>query len=906
MARTASRHRADRPRRPLRLEVLEDRATPAADIGFAMDMGIAPPGEGKAIATDLAGNVVFAGTVFTGKGTAHTTTALVVSEFAADGTPLWSESLATDAHWNLVRGVATDSGGNIYVTGLFTGSGDFDPGPGVVVLAAPRTADGEVINSFVVKLNPVGETVWARSFGGTGDAEATGLGIDAQGNVIVAGRFQGMADFDPGPGKSVLSAGGTGDAFIAKLDQDGNFQWARAIGGADDSTARGVAVDAAGNAFIGGSFSGSAQFGDHRLTAAGPLDGYLAAYTPAGAVAWVKTFGGGPSTEVAGVALDGAGSIYAVGNFSGTSMFGSRFGRGDLSAPEGGTGAFITRMSTTGGMEWARAIVGDAVEAVGVAAAADGVFVTGSFTGTADFDPGAAFFNLTCADRENAFMTKLEPAGTLAWSRAIGGASDDRGEGIALGGDRVYATGTFEGQVEFATPGGVRTLDAGDRPNAFLVQIPRSPAASPNEPPKVALNGTFDIAEGQTLVLTATATDRENDPLTFAWDVNGDGIFTDATTQNATLSWAQIQNLDVTDNTPGRPLRLRVSDGQNPPVVMDATLIIENTAPRAMFRAGPAVQEGTAGRVTFTLASDPSRADTAAGFRYSYDFNDDGKWDAGDGQTFAGGVSEARATVPANFLRDSGPHTVRARIFDKDGGFADYRTRLMVLNVAPKGRFAADGPVNEGRTGLVRFTGLTDVSPADIRAGFRFSYDFNNDGVYEVGDGTTFAGSVTARQWRVPASYFADGGRSLVVRARVFDKDGGYSEYLAPITVNNVAPTAVFRTIGRSVVGSPIALVFGGQTDPSAADRAAGFTYAFAFDANGPFGPARRSPIADHTFAAPGTYKIRGRIADKEGGTREYAVSVTVVERTPTPVGPLDVLELTEGGAFRSQSDRVV
>ena len=68
MALTASRHRADRPRRPLRLEVLEDRATPAADIGFAMDMGIAPPGEGKAIATDPVGNVVFAGTVFTGKG----------------------------------------------------------------------------------------------------------------------------------------------------------------------------------------------------------------------------------------------------------------------------------------------------------------------------------------------------------------------------------------------------------------------------------------------------------------------------------------------------------------------------------------------------------------------------------------------------------------------------------------------------------------------------------------------------------------------------------------------------------------------------------------------------------------------------------------------------------------------
>ena len=87
MARTASRHRADRPRRPLRLEVLEDRATPVADIGFAMDMGIAPPGEGKAIATDLAGNVVFAGTVFTG-GSLMALMVMVVLSVSDSGPPV--------------------------------------------------------------------------------------------------------------------------------------------------------------------------------------------------------------------------------------------------------------------------------------------------------------------------------------------------------------------------------------------------------------------------------------------------------------------------------------------------------------------------------------------------------------------------------------------------------------------------------------------------------------------------------------------------------------------------------------------------------------------------------------------------------------------------------------------------
>jgi hypothetical protein len=237
-------------------------------------------------------------------------------------------------------------------------------------------------------------------------------------------------------------------------------------------------------------------------------------------------------------------------------------------------------------------------------------------------------------------------------------------------------------------------------------------------------------------------------------------------------------------------------------------------------------------------------------------------------------------------LADSGQHTVRARIFDKDGGYADYQAAITVTDVAPQGRLVTDGPVPEGRPGLVRFATVTDPSPADRRAGFRYSYDFNGDGVFEVGNGTTYAGSVTAAQYRVPAAFLADGPRTVTVRARVFDADGAYTEASVPVRVTNAPPTANFRALGKAQVGKPVTVAFGGQADVPA-DRAAGFTYGFDLNGDGVYEQQGPAPAATHTFDSPGARTVRGMITDKDGGSSVYPLTLVV--------DPVDTVKLLAG-----------
>jgi hypothetical protein len=887
------------PRPLLLIHRLEDRLAPAAD--FALGLGGAPLGEGKALAVDRGGNTVFAGLAYPDKE-GEAGPAVVVAKFDPEGVGAWARSLAAGADWALVRGVAVDPGNNSFVTGLYSGSADFDPGDGVATLSTPPMtlgSDGDIlvesVNSFVMKLDPGGNFLWAKSLGAGGMVEANAVAADGAGNVYVAGQLMGQPDFDPGDGVTTLDSLGDPDAFVAKLSPGGDLLWAKRFGGAEYSVARDIAVAPDGTAYVGGSFTGDIRFDDlTQATTTGFLGAYLVRLDADGNVVWAKPFGGPGTTDLSAVAHDGAGGVYALGTLTGEAELDPGSGAAIVSAPEDTTAAFLTKLTEDGEFRWARHFGGTAdaaIEAADLTADASGVAVTGTFWGPVDFDPGPGTFNLASVDLGDAFLLRLNAEGEFTAAQAFGGPGEDHGEDVVQVDDQVAVAGSFEGEIQFDTPGGSHTLDAGEFPDAFLFQTAAPTAHVANQPPAVNVDGTFAITEGQDLALGVSASDRENDPLAVAWDVNTDGDFTDATGTSATVSWDKLRRLGISDSTPGRPMTVRVSDGTNAPVDVRVNLLIENSPPRAVFRGGPEVREGANGWISFAGETDPALADRQVGFRYSYDFNDDGKWDLGDGQTFAGAVAAAGAQVPAALLMDSGSHTVRARIFDQNGGFAEYTATVTVLDVAPTGRFAADGPVTEARPGLVRFTGLSDPSPADRRAGLRFSYDFDSDGAYEVGDGQTYAGSVTAAQYRVPASFLADGDRVVTVRARVFDQDGNFTEYTAPITVRNAPPTGVFRPLGKTTTNTPVTVGFGGQSDASAADRAAGYGYAYDLDGDGRFGMTGRTPVMSHVFTAPGSYTVRGQITDKDGGTSGYTMLLNVV----TPVDATDMVRLLAG-----------
>ncbi|MBK7651577.1 MAG: SBBP repeat-containing protein [Flammeovirgaceae bacterium] len=102
--------------------------------------------------------------------------------------------------------------------------------------------------------------VWAKSLGGTKSEFPGSIATDPSGCVFTIGTFEGTADFDPGVGVSNLTAASRSDAFVSKLDPSGNFVWAKRIGGNNWDDGTSIAIDAAGNVYLGGHFNGTADF----------------------------------------------------------------------------------------------------------------------------------------------------------------------------------------------------------------------------------------------------------------------------------------------------------------------------------------------------------------------------------------------------------------------------------------------------------------------------------------------------------------------------------------------------------------------------------------------------------------------------------------------------------------------
>ena len=130
-----------------------------------------------------------------------------------------------DAGADDIVDMAVDAAGNIYLTGTFSGSVDFDPGPGTAPLISLGSED-----VFLAKYSPSGALLWADRIGSNDAERVTSLVSDAGGNLFIGGAFQGAADFDPGAGTQFLTSTGGEDGFVAAYSSSGNLTWARRVG----------------------------------------------------------------------------------------------------------------------------------------------------------------------------------------------------------------------------------------------------------------------------------------------------------------------------------------------------------------------------------------------------------------------------------------------------------------------------------------------------------------------------------------------------------------------------------------------------------------------------------------------------------------------------------------------------
>jgi hypothetical protein len=268
------------------------------NVDIAWGVAAAPDG-GLAVIGERRGAADFGGGEFEAKGKAD----IWLVRLNADGDHLWSKSWGDFGEDN-GRAVAFDSRGDVIIACEMDLPLDFGDGKPL-----PHKGKGDVA---IVKLSTVGNLRWARSFGNTFDDVVLGLTVDGADDIIFSGSFEDKLTI----GKDHLTAGERADAYVAKLDPDGQPVWARNWGGPWEDMAAAVAADPYGNIVVTGWFQGTVDFGAGPQEAPnGNMDGFLMKLSPDGKHLWSRRFGDKDHDRGRAVAVDPAGDIALAGIF---------------------------------------------------------------------------------------------------------------------------------------------------------------------------------------------------------------------------------------------------------------------------------------------------------------------------------------------------------------------------------------------------------------------------------------------------------------------------------------------------------------------------------------------------------------------------------------------------------------
>jgi hypothetical protein len=450
--------------------------------GWARTWGGAGWDEGYGVAVDGSGNAYVTGyfceTVDFDPAAAgvdsHTSNGgddIFLSKFDSLGNFLWAKTWGGSGI-DIGYDVAVDDSGNVYVTGFFADTVDFDPGSGV----DNHISDGSE-DVFLSKLDSSGAFQWAKTWGGAYCWDhGYGVAVDGSGNAYVTGYFWETVDFDPGSGVDNHTSNGSVDAFLSKFDSSGNFQWAKTWGGNSGDMGWGVAVDGSGSPYVTGPFESTVVDFDpgpgvDNHTTNGYDDVFLSKFDSTGNFLWAKTWGGSSYDSGEDVAVDDSGSVYVTGWFRGTADFDPGPGV-DNHTSNGGCDVFLSKFDSPGNFQWAKTWGGNSDDnGWGVAVDSSGrAYVTGRFWGPIDFDPGPGEDNHS--GYIDAFLSKFDSSGNFLWAKTWGGSSYDEGYGVAVDGSgNAYVTGNFCGTVDFDPGNGMDNHVSNGDADVFLIKF---------------------------------------------------------------------------------------------------------------------------------------------------------------------------------------------------------------------------------------------------------------------------------------------------------------------------------------------------------------------------------------------------------------------------------------------------
>ncbi len=355
---------------------------------------------------------------------------------------------------NQVTSIITDESENIYSTGYFSGTVNFDPGVGLWTLTAIGQSD-----IFIAKMNAAGDFEWIKQIGGPEYERSRSIALDEAGNIYITGGFQDTVDFNPATGisdTSFLSATGLSfDIFVLKLDSNGMFKWAKKIGGPNNDLGHAITADSESSVYITGRFIETVDFdpdtiGSYVLTSSGFEDAFICKLDSLGNFCWAMKIGGADYDCGESIKVDNDNNIYTAGGFSGTVDFDPGAGVYNLTSLSGSLDPYFIKLSSTGNLIWARSFESPywAYNQVIDVDYLGNVFCAGGYQITIDVDPGLGISDTCIFQSGGSFITKLDSSGNFRWAKQFQG--ECRILSIDLDEDNnIYTTGDFNQLMDF-------------------------------------------------------------------------------------------------------------------------------------------------------------------------------------------------------------------------------------------------------------------------------------------------------------------------------------------------------------------------------------------------------------------------------------------------------------------------
>jgi hypothetical protein len=389
-------------------------------------------------------------------------------------------STGSDGIWD----IAIDTAGNQYICGYFTGTVDVDPGPGVYNLTLPAGQTQE--DAFLLKLDVNGNFVWAKSFGGTVDAErvARGLQLDHLGNVYVFGYYGNNIRFTAGGTLWSTSASGSGNSspFLVKFNPSGNLLWGYGWSGITNSDGfiYDIQIDQTLNIYAAGLYQGTIDFdpivGSANViskTSVGLYDMFLLKISQTGEIKKVKTNGSVGHDGFSGIALSENNTLFIGGTFSNTLDVDWGAGVSNITSVDA-IDLFVIKLDTALNFKWVKPFGGQGIEYMRDLKLKNGTLaILGSFFQNIDLDPSpsASSTHMSNGDRD-CFIQRLDTNGNYILSKSFGGIGQDEGTSIFLDDLNMSIVGRFNNTVDFdPSPNGTYIISSNGGNDGYVLDL---------------------------------------------------------------------------------------------------------------------------------------------------------------------------------------------------------------------------------------------------------------------------------------------------------------------------------------------------------------------------------------------------------------------------------------------------